>query len=190
MSTCMIDRNTLYEYYVIRGEPMHKVAELFNIAVGTVYNYLKKYNIPTRSTSESFQILKDKGWKYPEDVAKQTAEKRRGRKMTDEQRRKISENKFKGGIGHKKHRDDGYVAIYFPEHPRSNSDGYIMEHILVMECYLGRPLNDDEVVHHINHIRDDNRIKNLQVMTFKEHAGLHMRERQEAKRKNKDNRKE
>ena len=42
--------------------------------------------------------------------------------------------------------------------------------------------NDDEVVHHINHKRNDNRIENLQLMTFKEHASLHMRERWEKKK--------
>ena len=52
-----------------------------------------------------------------------------------------------------------------------------MEHHYVMEKHIGRYLNNDEVVHHINHIRSDNRIENLQLMTFKEHAALHMKER-------------
>lgn len=46
-----------------------------------------------------------------------------------------------------------------------------------MEKKIGRNLKEDEVVHHKNHIRDDNRIENLQLMTFKEHASLHMKER-------------
>ena len=61
-----------------------------------------------------------------------------------------------------------------------------MEHILVMESYLGRFISRDEVVHHINHIRDDNRIENLQLMSFKDHAGLHMKERWERKRRTKN----
>jgi hypothetical protein len=46
-----------------------------------------------------------------------------------------------------------------------------------MEEKIGRIITRDEAVHHINHVRDDNRIENLQLMTFKEHAALHMRER-------------
>lgn len=46
-----------------------------------------------------------------------------------------------------------------------------------MECYIGRWLKEKEVVHHINHKRDDNRIENLQLMTTSEHARLHMLER-------------
>lgn len=90
---------------------------------------------------------------------------------------KISKSKKVGGIGHKKLRADGYIYIYFPDHPNATKDGYIMEHDLIMECIIGRHLKDDEVVHHINGIRNDNRKENLKLMTFTEHARYHMLER-------------
>lgn len=59
-----------------------------------------------------------------------------------------------------------------------------MEHQLVMECLIGRHLNANECVHHINFIRDDNRKENLELMTISEHMSLHSQLRHQNRRTN------
>lgn len=71
---------------------------------------------------------------------------------------------------------DGYVLIRKPSHPRAKS-GYVFEHILVMEKHIGRCLCFSEVVHHINFIRSDNRIENLELMTNSQHITFHNNKR-------------
>lgn len=62
--------------------------------------------------------------------------------------------------------DQGYVRVLDPRRERAKTAGsnYIAEHRLVVELKLGRRLGKDEVVHHMNGIRDDNRFVNLAVI--------------------------
>jgi hypothetical protein len=65
--------------------------------------------------------------------------------------------RYKGGIT----TQEGYKYISSPKHPFATKSGYVAEHRLVMEKHLGRYLTRSEVIHHINEIKDDNRLKNL-----------------------------
>ena len=87
----------------------------------------------------------------------------------------IGEKTFNYKTGKWKYR--GYVFVSCPEHPRARPDGYIQEHILVLENKLGRPLEKREHTHHINGIKDDNRPENLTVLDKSKHGSHHSIER-------------
>lgn len=67
---------------------------------------------------------------------------------------------------------DGYVYVYSPNHPNKNKDRCVFEHRLVMEKHLDRYLTKEEHVHHVNGIKDDNRIDNLLIASNSDHLKL------------------
>lgn len=68
----------------------------------------------------------------------------------------------------------GYVMVRRSDHPRARKNGYVLEHILVMEQKLDRPLVRGEVVHHLNGNPADNRPENLALHNSN---GEHLRDR-------------
>ncbi len=77
--------------------------------------------------------------------------------------------KWNGG----RRRAGGYVHVLRPDHPNACKNGYVREHILVMSEHLGRKIERDEIVHHINGIKTDNRIENLELTNRADHASHH-----------------
>lgn len=66
-----------------------------------------------------------------------------------------------------------YLYAVVRNHPSRTKNDYVLMHRVVMENHLGRLLNTDEVVYHIDGNKHNNDISNLQVLTQKQHAKHH-----------------
>jgi len=68
----------------------------------------------------------------------------------------------------------GYRVIWVGKSdPYARPDGSVFEHRYVMMCHLKRKLQVHEFVHHINHNKLDNKLKNLSLMTASFHSKHH-----------------
>lgn len=154
---------------------MLKIANKYGVSKKLVMNYMNRFGIerkkPSAAVTDSLiEPLLIEGLSTAEiatqvgfsDTAVRQSAKRLGLKLND---------KYHTGeiITH-----NGYRMVQAPAgHPGADSKGYIREHRLVMGKKLGRHLSKDEVVHHINHDKLDNRPENLEVMDLGLHTSIH-----------------
>ena len=68
------------------------------------------------------------------------------------------------------------VMIMRPDHPRRSVNGYVLEHVLIVERALGHPLPANAVIHHVNRNNADNRNSNLVICQDSSyHKLIHLR---------------
>ena len=103
----------------------------------------------------------------------------RGKQISEKHRRQIGDanrgarnHLWKGGRFYRL----GYVLVrVYPNdffYPMVSKQRYVLEHRLIMAKHLGRNLHSWELVHHKNHVRDDNRIENLQLVGSDKHKQI------------------
>ena len=74
--------------------------------------------------------------------------------------------------------NSGYLYLYMPNHPNAIQKGrYIAEHRYNLEQKIGRLLKKNEIAHHINDNKKDNRQENLEVLIKNEHDRRHAKSR-------------
>ena len=161
----------LERLYIQDGMRQREIAEMYGCTVSAVSMRMKKAGIECRKVHD-YPTTEN-----PRAAWVEIGKRRKGFKMPEETKKKLSDAKKTHKMGAKIIRCDGYVSIYYPDYQSSTKDGRVLEHIYVMEKEIGRRLKPEECVHHINHDKTDNRIENLRLMTRSEHTRLHNIER-------------
>lgn len=141
-----LDLDVVKYLYYKKMMSQTEVAKELGVSQKTVFNFMKRNNLSSRKAIKRNQFRENN-------------------------------SSWKGG---KRINEQGYVEIYNPDSLRARPNGYVREHILVAEAMLERKLKfysvgnpNNEVVHHINGIKTDNRKENLLVLTAQEHLKLH-----------------
>lgn len=141
-----LDIDKLKSLYYEQNMSQTEVAEAMGVSQKVVFSFMKRNNLPSRKASKRYQQGdKNSYWKG-------------GRRINEQ----------------------GYVEISVPGYKHTRPNGYVREHIYIAEKMLGRRLKfygvgdgRNEVVHHINGNKTDNREENLLILTATEHRRLH-----------------
>ena len=160
------NKEWLYKKYWEEKLCILAISKLCNVSDVTISYWMKKFNIPSRPRSEIFEISSwSKGLTKETDTRlKQRGEKQKGKNSIH----------WKGG---RYKYNKGYIMVWIDETSPfyemvQKGTRRIQEHRLVMAQHLKRCLKSSEYVHHINWIKDDNRIKNLVLVTQKQHSEM------------------
>lgn len=167
-----VNKVILHDLYIGERKSMPQIAEQLNLPYSRVRSMMIKYDIPIRSRVEGIRL-----------AGPRVGSGMRGkRRVFSEQHIKnlkmaIAKRWEKGAKGVSL-KPNGYYEITRGKHKGQSI------HVVIMESLIGRRLHKNEVVHHKNGCKTDNRISNLELMTRSEHSRIHAKIKNKSRSRN------
>ena len=132
-----------------------EISKILGISVCTLQEWFIRFNITSKGSGNYP--------KSPEHIAN-IAKALKGRKLSKSHIEAFRKTNYATGFWKGYYIDkSGYKWIRIPNR------GYVAEHRLVMEKFIGRSLHSFEHVHHIDCNRLNNKISNLAILSKREH---------------------
>lgn len=169
-----IEKDVLEKLYKEHGS-IQSVADHLGISKKLVLNWMKHYDIPRKphnkynTTHVKVASLVMEG-KTTSEIAEILGMSKTGVLQAAKKAGVRTNDKYHKGFIETY---NGYILVKAPDHPGADCKGYVREHRLVMEKYLGRYLEDGEIAHHVDGNKKNNAIDNLELMLLSEHTRLH-----------------
>jgi hypothetical protein len=184
----------LYQKYIIEKLPSQKIADIVGADRKTIDQWLAKVKIFKRGFGGSLgkptkewlinEYIENK--KSLNDIAKIVNQDRKTvhrwlayykiKSHKVGETRMGKDNQFwREGKHIYTSKSRGYRYIYKPGHPMARKSGYVPEHRFIVSELLGRNLERNEEVHHINFNEGDNRLENLYLFSSKSDHMLYHR---------------
>lgn len=143
-----LSKQQVEELYIEKKLNTYEIATIAGVSPMVVRYWLDKLGVKKRNISEALKLAYLRGRKPDCNLKGEQSPAWKGGRI-----------KAPGG----------YIQIYKPDHPRAVRK-YVLEHVLVLEEQLGRYLLSNEIGHHLNGIKSDNRPKNLVAIPKGRHS--------------------
>lgn len=178
-----ITKEVLISLYLDKNMSLQKISNELGVGIRVIRTRMDRFGIERRPF-----VMKGRQTRLGAILSDETKKKislaHKGKKLTPEHREKVlktlifglkgSHNpNWNGGVINR----HGYVYFLNPSHPSCHKNGYIKRAVIVAEEKIGRHLFPNEVTHHINGIKDDDRPENIEVLTASQHNTITMKER-------------
>jgi len=176
------DEGVLRELYIDKQKSISEISEIFDVSYTCIHRWMEKHDIERRDLSEANSLAHPKQ-KPPvsESALREMYEERQMSSADISDKHEVSPRTVRRwmeyyGIERRPPAPEKHISL------RTSKNGYeiwnirghtIHHHRLLAVAESGVDAIEDNVIHHRNGIRWDNRLENIEIMSPSEHSRHH-----------------